>query len=101
MDNFFSLQNLPSNSECVEILAEVDGLRVERIVSNSAESEKGFWYNQDEDEKVWVLQGEAQIEFENEVKTLMRGDGVFIKKHTRHRVKSTSENCIWLAIFSK
>ena len=99
MDNFFSMGGLRSGSEETEILAQSEIFRVERIVSNRASSPDGFWYDQEEDEKVWVLQGEAQIEFEGEVAFLKKGDGLLIKRHVLHRVRRTSEDCVWLAIF--
>ncbi len=95
------MQNLSSGSEKIEVLAQSEDMRVERIISNNAASPDGFWYDQDENEKVWVLQGEAEIEFENEIKFLKSGDAIEIPKHVRHRVKSTSKNCVWLAIFLK
>ena len=99
MDNFFSMGGLADGSEQIEILAQSENFRVERIVSNCASSPAGFWYNQDEDEKVWVLQGEALIEFKGEVAPLKKGEGLLIKRHTLHRVKSTSKDCVWLAVF--
>ncbi|MBO7520652.1 MAG: cupin domain-containing protein [Opitutales bacterium] len=99
MDNFFDIQNLPMGKEKIEILAQSGGLRVERIVSNRAASPKDFWYDQREDEKVWVLRGEAELEFEGGIKILREGEGLLIKKHVRHRVKSTSGGCVWLAVF--
>ena len=99
MDNFFDIQNLPRGAEKTEVLAQSGGLRVERIVSNCAPSPDGFWYDQPEDERVWILRGEAELEFEGGAKTLRAGEGAFIKKHVRHRVKSTSAGCVWLAIF--
>ncbi|MBR6389351.1 MAG: cupin domain-containing protein [Opitutales bacterium] len=99
MDNFFDIQNLPRGQEKIEVLAQSGGLRVERIASNCAASPEGFWYDQPENERVWVLRGEAELEFEGGAKTLRAGEGLFIKKHVRHRVKSTSECCVWLAIF--
>lgn len=99
MDNFFSMVGLRSGSEETEILAQSENFRVERIVSNRVSSPDGFWYDQEEDEKVWLLQGEAQIEFEGEVAFLKKGDGLLIKRHVLHRVRRTSEDCVWLAIF--
>ena len=98
MHNFFDIQNLPGGKEKIEVLAQSGALRVERIVSSCAASPEGFWYDQPEDEKVWVLRGEAELEFEGGVKTLREGEGILIKKHIRHRVKSTSAGCVWLAI---
>lgn len=99
MDNFFSMGGLSGGSEKIEILAQSGNFRVERIVSNRASSPVGFWYDQGEDEKVWVLRGEAEVEFENKSVVLRKGDGLLIKRHTLHRVKRTSTDCVWLAVF--
>jgi cupin 2 domain-containing protein len=91
----------PAADEIVEVLAHVSGVRVERIVSAGQSSPKGFWYDQDHDEWVAVVQGEGIVGFEGgrEVR-LGVGDTLFIPAHQRHRVVSTSAApyCIWLAI---
>jgi cupin 2 domain-containing protein len=77
------------------------GWRVIRTVSNAASSPEGFWYDQKEDETVFVLAGWGEIEFEPETVTLRAGDGVFIPKGRRHRVKGTSEPCVWLCVYGE
>ena len=66
-------------------------------------------YDQEDDEWVVVLQGEAQLQFEGEAspRHLNAGDYVLIPAHTRHRVASTSATrgtdgsftpTVWLAV---
>jgi len=88
------------NEEFKEILKN-ENLRIERIVSNGQKSNDGFWYEQKENEFVLILEGDAQIEFEDEVVDLKKGDFLNIVANRKHRVKYTSkeELTIWLAIF--
>ena len=88
------------DEEFTEILNS-NNLRIERIVSNGQKSEKEFWYDQDENEFVLILEGSAILEFENKEVSLVKGDYIDIKANTKHRVKYTSENetTIWLAVF--
>lgn len=50
------------DEELVESLREFKNVRIERIVSTGQTS---GWYNQDEDEWVCLVQGNAEIEYEN------------------------------------
>ena len=78
------------------------GLRIERIVSEGHVSPEGFWYDQDEPEWVALLQGTAELEFEDGRRYPMgAGDWLAIPAHERHRVAHTSSDppCIWLAVF--
>ena len=75
-------------------------VRMERIVSNGHVSPDGFWYDQDEQEGVLLLEGEAGIEFADRERVhLTRGDTLNLPAHTRHRVTDTSQPAIWLAVF--
>jgi cupin 2 domain-containing protein len=60
-----------------------------------------FWYDQTETELVFVIQGHAKLEFEDQIIDLVPGSFVTIQPHQRHRVHATSSEppCIWLAIF--
>ena len=73
------------------------------VVSTGQKSAEGFWYDQDENEWVVVLQGEAELQFadESELCCLKPGDSMNILAHRKHRVNSTSgaEPTIWLAVF--
>ncbi len=89
--------------EMVEVLAETQHVRIERIVSTGHASPEDFWYDQEEAEWVIVLKGEATLLFEgNEEPTTMRpGDHVLIPPHRKHRVAWTTpdEPTVWLAVF--
>ena len=91
----------PAGPELLEILLEgPNGFRVERILSHGHTTPEGFWYDQDEDEWVAVLEGEARILFQNgrEVR-LEKGGALFLPAHAKHRVTYCSSPCIWLAVF--
>ena len=92
---------LPTH-ELFETILSVPSLRIERIVSSGQVSPENFWYDQPDNEWVAVLQGEAELEWENGEKTFMQqGDHVLIKAGQKHRVAWTSSSppCIWLAVF--
>lgn len=102
MINLF--KDLPTElpTELISILAQNDHVRIERIVSTGHKSPEGFWYDQEENEWVIVLKGEATLAFHNgESMQLQPGDQVLIPAHCRHRVDWTtsSEPTVWLAVF--
>ena len=89
--------------ELIEALWAGGGARVERIVSSGQSSPPGFWYDQDEDEWIVLLQGRAALEYGDGGGAELRpGDWLLIPAHCRHRVASTSSDpcCIWLAVFA-
>jgi len=97
--NIFELPALPLPEELTTILAESDGVRIERILSTGQVSD---WYDQSETEFVVLLEGSAAIEFEGGRSVeLSRGDTLLIVPHERHRVSYTSSSppCIWLCVF--
>lgn len=99
-------ENIPEEipEELIEVIAGNDKVRIERIVSDGHSSPKEFWYDQDEAEFVVLLQGSAELIFEDNGKTEMKqGDYIFIPPHKKHRVQKTDENkkTVWLAVFFK
>ena len=77
-------------------------VRIERIVSRTHSSPPGFWYDQDENEWVVVLKGNAVLEFERGESVAMReGDYVAIPRHLKHRVMETKRETWWLAVHSQ
>ncbi len=87
--------------EIFETLCTRDNVRIERIISKGHRTEPGAWYDQDWDEWVLVLQGEAILLFaDNRQMHLSTGDYLFIPAHIRHRVQWTAPDIetIWLAI---
>jgi len=89
--------------EISQTMLDGDGIRIERIVSNGQASPEGFWYDQSEHEWVLLLEGSAGLEIEGEdaVCNLRKGDYVLLSAHQRHRVAWTDADSetIWLAIF--
>lgn len=90
--------------ELTEVLLGAGQVRVERIVSRGHRSPDGFWYEQDEDELVILLDGEAALEIDGEEapRTLSRGDWLVLPAGLRHRVAWTApdRDTIWLAVFT-
>lgn len=91
--------------EIFETLLEAEGFRLERIVSEGQTTPAGEWYDQDRDEWVILLTGNAGIVFEGNyhIYPLKPGDYLHIPAHRRHRVEWTAKNqkTIWLAIHFK
>lgn len=102
--NIFEQIDINLNEEIIENIVNSDNIRIERIISFDHKSPNGFWYDQDENEFVIVLEGEATLEFDkNTLVSLKKGDYIIIEKHKKHRVVGTAKNMltIWLAIFYK
>lgn len=89
-----------TDSELFEpIVQGQNGLLVERIVSHGHSTPPGEWYDQDRDEWVMVLQGEATLEYpDGTTLPLAQGMHVLLPAHCKHRVAHTSTPCIWLAV---
>jgi len=89
--------------ELVEQIAGGAHVRIERIVSKGHASPPGFWYDQENDEWVMLLEGAARLLFAdgNPPISLKSGDHMFIPAHSRHRVEWThpDQKTIWLAVF--
>lgn len=92
-----------------ELARLADGAaRVERIVSLGQSSPGDFWYDQDEDEWVLVLTGQARLSVLNERGqpeeiSLGPGQHLFLPAHRRHRIEWTTpdEPTVWLAVFAR
>lgn len=77
---------------------------LERIVSTGQVTPPGEYYDQVWPEWILLLQGEAELSFEDGPPIyLTTGDSLMIQAHRRHRVSHTSQNppCIWLALHLK
>jgi len=105
MNNLFA--DLPTrlSKELIEVVAENQSVRIERIVSTGHTSPERYWYDQDEAEWVVVLKGEARLlfKYDDEPITMRPGDHVLIESHRKHRVEWTTpdEPTVWLAVFFK
>jgi len=90
------------DEEIFENIISKDCIKVERIISHGQTSPKEGWYDQNSDEWVMILKGEAILSFENSTDIkLEKGDYINIPAHTRHKVSWTlpDEDTIWLAIY--
>lgn len=101
--NVFASLSAPMHAEALEVLAESPWVSIERIVSRGHQSPEGFWYDQDRNEWVVMLRGQAALLFEGEdcSRVLKPGDALTIPAHTRHRVEWTApgQDTVWLAVF--
>lgn len=99
--NIFQLPSLVGEAEFFEPLFSNPHVLIERIISTGQTTSPDRWYDQDRDEWVVLLQGEARLGYEDgSTKTLQAGDWVLIPSGQKHRVEYTSVNppCIWLAV---
>jgi cupin 2 domain-containing protein len=103
MPNLFADLPTDLSEELVEVLAEANRVRIERIVSTGHASPPDFWYDQDQAEWIAVLKGEAKLLFDGSTQPIhmKSGDHVLIPAHRKHRVECTSpdEPTVWLAVF--
>lgn len=99
---YADLPDAPRAEELVEVLAEAEGLRIERIVSTGQATPEGGWYDQPRDEWVVLLRGAAKLLIEGEAheRELGPGDWLLLPAHCRHCVTWTSEDeiTLWLAV---
>ncbi|MBI4773981.1 MAG: cupin domain-containing protein [Deltaproteobacteria bacterium] len=99
--NLFNLPDPLPETERFEALIPDRGILIERIVSVGHATPGDEWYDQGRDEWVALLQGRAELEFDDGRKVRMSaGDHALIPAHEKHRVTWTSSNppCIWLAV---
>jgi len=87
---------IPETGETFTTLLKHKNLKIVRIVSS--DNIEPVTYDQDEDEWVAVLEGEAVLEMDDEQISLQRGDTLFIPAHTLHKVLETQKGTVWLAV---
>jgi cupin 2 domain-containing protein len=96
-----ALAELHTDGEVVDVLA-TGSCKIERIVSMGGVSPHGFWYDQERDEWVMVVEGRARLLFDGSTESveLACGDCINIPAHTRHRVEWTDPEVrtVWLAV---
>lgn len=83
-----------------KIVVELDNkhVKIEKIYSNNAST---HWLIQDEIEIVYLVKGSAELEYEDRIVRLNKGDYIYIDKYIKHRVRSTSKDCEWFCVFVK
>jgi cupin 2 domain-containing protein len=101
MANLFELPPSLPNQEVFEPLLQRHDCLIERIISTGQATPAGEWYDQDQDEWVVLLQGQAELAYTDGSRVKLKaGDYLWILAHQKHRVEATSTTppCIWLAI---
>ncbi len=100
--NLFAAIPATLPDEQFDLLLQTATCRLERILSIGHATPPGEWYDQDWDEWVVLLQGQAGLRFADEAtaRTLRPGDYVWIPAHCRHRVEWTGPDTptVWLAL---
>lgn len=96
-------ESIPNDlkEEFFEEIISKDSLKIERIVSKGHTTTEFEWYDQDSDEWVILLKGEAVLSFENRDDVrLEAGDYLNIPAHTKHKVSWTKPDAetVWLAV---
>ncbi|EQB39320.1 hypothetical protein M947_07625 [Sulfurimonas hongkongensis] len=92
------------DEELFEDIIKKESFKLQRIISQGHTTPEGEWYDQDRDEWVMLLCGEAILAFEgDEDVRLGAGDYINIRAHKRHRVSWTKPDAktIWLALYSQ
>lgn len=97
-DNLYTAKEPEHNCETFNQLFQNNHYRIETIRSHL--SSPGEFYNQDEDEWVVLIEGEAVLEIKGVKHHLQKGESCYLPKHTQHRVLSTSKDALWLGVFS-
>ena len=99
--NLYHLPDPLPDHELTEPLLPDRGVLIERIVSTGQTTPEGEWYDQERDEWVVLLQGEAVLSYSDGRRLRLRaGDHVLIPAHEKHRVEYTTCDppAIWLAV---
>ena len=97
--SLYRVDRLDRSEEHVETLLETKAFRLERLVSFGSVSPPGFWYDQKRPEWVLLASGTATLSFEGATsQRLQAGDHLLIPAGLRHRVESTSNDAVWVAL---
>lgn len=102
--NLFELIPEDISEEIFTGIARGENIKIERIISKGHTSPESGWYDQESNEWVVVLKGEAKLSFENSNDVhLVAGSHLNIPAHTKHKVTWTTPNTetIWLAVHYK
>ena len=97
------LDAIPADSadEIFESLIDNGSVRIERIISRGHASPESGWYDQQQNEWIMVIRGEANLVFDDGNSVNMReGDYLNIPAHCKHRVEWTAPDIetIWLVV---
>ena len=89
------------HEEQFDQLITSDKVKIERILSKGHTTPATDWYDQEQNEWLLILKGEAVLAFDGESPvTLKKGDYLNIPAHKKHRVDWTlpDSETIWLTV---
>ena len=89
--------DIPNKGEAFTTLFENDKLTISRIVSSDRLEPK--LYCQEVDEWVILLEGEATLKIDQKLKTLRKGDSLYIPTQTPHEIVTTQKGTLWVAFY--
>jgi len=98
VNNLYHNDKPAENSEIFSTLFQNHSIKIESI--RSWLKTPGELYEQEQDEWVLLLTGRACLQVNDQALNLVAGDYCFIPHHTKHQVLSTSNDALWLGIFS-
>jgi cupin 2 domain-containing protein len=101
MPNIYELSQEVYQLEKFEQIVSGKNIQIERIISTGQTTNPREWFDQELDEWVILLQGEAELSYADDTRIKLKaGDYLLIPAHTKHRVEYTSSEpaCIWLAV---
>jgi len=101
LKNIFDNLPIELKEEFFEEILSTKDFKLERIISEGHASPTNFWFDQDKNEFVLLLKGEAKLSFDDGRNfELNPGDYLVIPAHQKHRVDWTDPNqkTFWLAI---
>ena len=104
MQNIYELTQGLNHLEIFEQIGSGKNIQIERIVSTGQTTTSGQWYDQELDEWVILLQGEAELAYADNTRIKLKaGNYLLIPAHTKHRIEYTSIEppCIWLAVYGQ
>jgi cupin 2 domain-containing protein len=104
MSNIYKLSQEVSQLEQFEQVVAGKNIQIERIISTGQTTLYGQWYDQHFDAWVILLQGEAELSYDDDMMIKLKAeDYLLIPAHIKHRVEYTSIEppCIWLAVHGK
>lgn len=86
--------------ELQETIFENGYIKIERIVSSGETTD---FMKSPMDEHVFLISGNAKLEFKDREISMKAGDYILIEKNTLHRVSYTSSDpyCLWHCIYEK
>lgn len=94
--NLYADAHAPPTGERFDSLLDLGQVKIERIVSSALPEPEV--YQQEQDEWVVLLRGQADLYLADQTLTLTEGDYVFIPRGAPHRVTRTAPGTVWLAV---